>query len=368
MSAVAETTDTTTTSDDPFAGVAERLTTLLGAPERESATRDEEPASEGADDTGEQADTPQPEDAPDRDERGRFRPKEGAEAAETGDQAAESGEKRQEAAGESAETGAKAAKTGGPQTPEDWRAEAEKARRELASVRGNVDNAARQAAERARQEALAEAERDERQRITTLLNEYQQAGHDVSEARRQWQAQWDAQDREKREKQDHQRRAGLMLDEVEVRAGTRLNTLYEAGTKLLAEDTGVTHDQARAFWADPEERERFKRASYQADMAERMPGGGFNAQALNDYMGTVASALQREAGIRKEYEGQLAALRKEVATLQRQLNREEADTPALREPEAPARGAAPRRKAPETMDEARSELARRIGAGLVASE
>lgn len=340
MSAVAEPTTTTTsepTIDDLFAQAAEELTTRTSEPERASATPDDAPVSEPAAE-GEEASPETPTEAgPERDESGRFKPK--AEAETAGKEPANEAE-----------------------AEPDLRAQLATLQRQLESTRGNVDNAARQAAEKARQEALAEAEQQERQRITRLLNEYEQQGHDVGEARRQWQAQWQQQDQAKREQEDNTRRAGLLLSEVETEGQQKLLTLYQHGAKVLAEDTGLTVDEVRGLWAEPEERQRFLRASMQAHMATKLPGAGFNREALNDYMATKVAEGQRIAAIKQAHTAEVATLRKEIDKLTQQLNREEADSPALRGPETPARGGGPRRKEPTTLDEAHAELERRIGA------
>lgn len=343
MSAVAETVETTT-PDDPFAGIdLERLlTTPREEPADASPTPTPEPASE-PEATRDESETAPPErGARERDERGRFQPRDGAtpDATPEPDPPAEAR----------------------PDAPaDDPRAEAARLRRELAAVRGNVDNAARQAAEKARQEALAEAERQERARISRVLAEYEQQGHDVSAAREEWRKEWQRADEAKREQEDQRRRAGLMLSEVETDAQQKLLNLYHQGANVLAQDTGLPVEEVRTLWADPEERERFLRASMQAAMARRLPGAGFNAEALNDYMAAKVEQAKHLAGVRQAHSAEIAALRKEIDKLQQQLNRQEGDSPALR-PETPARGAGPRRKEPTTLEEAHAELERRLQA------
>jgi hypothetical protein len=323
------------TIDDLFAAAADELTTRTAEPERESATPAAAPASD-ADSSDEEASADTPATGPERDESGRFKPKEGEpEGQEPADKQAE------------------------PEAEPDLRAQLATLQRQLESTRGNVDNAARQAAEKARQEALAEAEQTERQRITRLLNEYEQQGHDVREARQQWQAQWAEQDRAKRDQEFHQQRATTILSEVEVEGQQKLLTLYQHGAQVLAEDTGLTVDEVRGLWAEPDERQRFLRASMQAHMATKLPGAGFNREALNDYMATKVAEGKRIASIKKASAAEVATLRKEIDKLTQQLNREEADSDALR-PETPSRGPAPRRKDPGTLDEAGAELARRF--------
>lgn len=225
------------------------------------------------------------------------------------------------------------------ETP-DWRVEAEKLQRQLASVRGQVANAAKQAREQ------AEREFQERQRaeVRQRLGELAQQGEDVTQLRSQYERQWADQDQEVRRREEQGQRASFMLEAADLDSRHKLLTLYQHGATVLAEDTGLPVDEVRAFWNDPEERLRFERAAKQAKMAETLPGAGFNAAALDDYMQTAVSALKQQAGIRKTYSEQLAARDKEIARLQQELNRLETDSPGLR-PEPPSRGAATRRRA-----------------------
>ena len=355
---VAEPTATTSepTIDDLFAAAADELTTRTSEPERASATPDDAPVSEpAADGEGASADTPQA--GPERDESGRFKPKEG-ESQEAGKEPAEAAKPAEQ--------------------PEDWRAVAEKAQRDLAAVRGNVDNAARQAAEKARQEeraqAQAQAKQSAREEVRAAIQEQinsgelsYEAGSAIYARKQQEWAQADQQEeRARREEADNTRRAGLMLSEVETDGQQKLLTLYQHGAQVLAEDTGLTVDEVRGLWAEPEERQRFLRASMQAHMAAKLPGAGFNREALNDYMATKVEEGRRIATIKKSHSAEVATLRKEIDRLTQQLNRQEADSDALR-PETPARGSGPRRKEPTTMEEAGQELTRRLAADMTRS-
>jgi hypothetical protein len=326
------------TIDDLFAAAADELTTRTAEPEADKPTPAAAPESD-APDSYEEASADTPATGPERDESGRFKPKEGEPEAG-----------KEPAADKQAEA------------EPDLRAQLATLQRQLESTRGNVDNAAKQAAEKARQEALAEAEQNERQRITRLLNEYEQQGHDVREARQQWKWQWEQEDQRKRDADFHQQRATTILSEVEVEGQQKLLTLYQHGAQVLAEDTGLTVDEVRGLWAEPDERQRFLRASMQAHMATKLPGAGFNREALNDYMATKVAEGQRIAAIKQAHSAEVKALRKELDKLTQQLNREEADGPALRGPETPARGGGPRRKEPATLDEAHAELERRLNA------
>lgn len=318
------------TIDDLFAAAGDELAARTAEPAPERTTPDDAPAPDEPT-RDEPADTTTS--GPERDESGRFKPK-GDEPAEDAPRPAQ----------------------GQQQAPQRELTAEERAallERQLASVRGNAERDQRMAAERARQEALAEAEKNERQRITNLLDEYQRAGHDVTQARQQWAQQWRQEDDQKREREDTTRRAGTLLSEVDVESGQRLLNLYHDGAQALAEDTGLSLAEIRAFWQEPEERERFKRASMQTAMAQRLPGAGFNAQALNDYMHTAKKALDQVAEVKKSYAGALAARDKEIARLTQQLNRLEApDAP----PETPARGGGTRRKEASTLDEAHAQL------------
>lgn len=322
--------------DDLFAAAADELTTRTSEPAPERATPEDAPASE-SETRDEPADTTP---SPERDESGRFKPKDGEPATD----APQPAQQQQQA----------------PQREPTAEERAALLERQLQSVRGNAERDARMAAEKARQDALAEAEQNERQRISNLLNEYQRAGHDVTEARQQWAKQWADEDQAKQAQAQHQQRAGLLMSEVETDGQQKMLTLYHHGTKVLAEDTGLTHEEARGLWAEADERQRFLRASFQAQMAEKIPGAGFNKMALDDYMQTKVAEGKRLAELKQGYTKQLAERDKEIARLTKLLNRDEADTEALRGPEAPARGSGPRRKEATTLDEAGAELERRV--------
>jgi len=349
MSAVAEpttvaepaaSTPTTTSVDDLFAQAGADLATRIATPERDTPAtpartpNEEAPAAEASD----TSDTPA-EDAG-RDDRGRFAP--------TAQRAPE--------AAPAAKEGEPAAKT---EAEPDYRALAEQAARELAAVRGNVQNAAKQAADKARSEAQQEAERNQRETIRRQLSEYEAAGHDVSQARQEWAKSWQAEDDAKRQEAQHGERAGLMLSRLQTDAEQKKLTLYHHGATVLAQDTGLTVDEVRDWWAEADERERLDRASMQAGLARDLPGAAANAEALNDYMATVVTGLHQVAKVKQQYAKQLADANKQIAKLTQELNREETDSPALR-PEQPARGGGGRKKDPETWDEAAVELNRRL--------
>jgi hypothetical protein len=324
--------------DDLFAAAADELTTRTTEPAADKPTPEEAPVSDDAG-SDEPADTT-PE-SRERDANGRFAPKEGEPKAE----AAPPEEKQAE--------------------PEpDLRQQLAILQRQLESTRGNVDNAARQAAEQARQEAERAAERRIRDDTKRELERQIQTGELTHEqATAIWSrknGEWAEADRQVQEQEHNQKRAGLLMSEVETDGQQKMLTLYHHGAQVMAQDTGLSVEEVRGLWADQEERQRFLRASFQAQMAEKIPGAGFNKAALEDYMATMVGVGKTVAALKQGHKSELAARDKEIARLTKLLNREEADTDALREPEPPARGSGPRRKAPETLEEAGAELAQRL--------
>lgn len=328
MSAVLD-RDTEITTADPFDSLSlDLLTTPDDAPVPARATREAAPVSD-LEDAEAGSDTPQ------RDASGRFAGREGSHAAEGADDTAP----QPEAAPEP-DTKPE------PSEAETLKAQLERMARELETQRGQVDNAAKQAAEKARREERAAAETRTRESIRTELQRQIDAGEISFEQGKaifdRKQGEWAQEDRQQQETEHHTRSAGLLLSEVETESRQMGIKLAQRGFAVLAEDTGLAVEHVADFWRDTDEQLRFERAAMQAQMARKLPGAGFNAAALDDYMATAVANLTREAAVRKELGGTIAELRKENARLQQELNREEADSPAHR-PERPTRGGGARR-------------------------
>lgn len=213
----------------------------------------------------------------------------------------------------------------------------QRAEREAATLRGQVDNAAKQAAARARQEALAEAEQTSRQRTMQRLNELAASGQYTQESiaaeRQRYLDEWGAEDRAKQEGQFHTQRAATMLETADVEMQRKEVALHRNAIPLIAEDFGLPVESVAAVWADEGERDRFRRAIGQTWMAQKVPGVGHNSAAAEDYLKTAATFFQREANIRQQHAEAIKAKDAQIADLTLQLNRDNA-------PDAPLEQAA----------------------------
>lgn len=235
----------------------------------------------------------------------------------------------------------------------------EEALRVLDTMRGQVGNAAQQAAAnaaaQAREAALAEAAKNRREEIRQDLQAMVDSGEMTLEAAnaslQRQQSKWAQEDRQQQETQLAHREFGVSMQGFHATAQNALVHLHEEGAAQLAADTGLTVDQVREYWAEPEERERFQRAVLHHQLAEQFPGSGFNATALEDYLQAKVGTMAREAGIHRTYATQLAAKDQEIADLRVQLNRADAGDTAIGRGDAAPRGAGRSRQAPETIDQ-----------------
>lgn len=324
----------TPTSDDLFAKAGEQLAALHDAPERDDpAAPDAQPEQDAPRDEQATDDATQP--ARERDETGRFRPKQ-----------------------PDAQPEQRPADQQQP-TPDDYRARSEYLERQLASVRGNVDNAARQAREQAQQEATAQARQMARQAITDELNAQLVNGELSQEqavaAYQRQQQKWQHEDSQVQHQELSQRETGVRITNVRTAGDQALVALYNQGAPRMAQDFGLDENEVRAVWEPEDERQRFQRAVYQTRMAQEFPGLPFNAAAAEDYLATTATHLRALKGVHDRYRGEVDALKKENEQLRMHLNRDEAGG-GLPQP-ASVRDA-PRRKAAETLEEAGDMLQR----------
>lgn len=324
---------------DPFASLsAADFATLASEPERESAT----PADAPAPSTDETAATPA---TRGRDEQGRFAGKAEPVEATTDDTPNDA-----PAPTEAATT------TPEPVAPVvDWEAEARKLQRDLAAQRGQVDNAAKQAAERARQEVAqqtaAQAQQTARDAITAQLNQMLVSGElsqdQAVAAYQRNQQQWAQEDQQAAQSQLMQRETGVKLTTVETAGSQALVALYHQGAARMAEDFNLPVDEVRAVWNDEGERQRFQRAVWQSKMADEFPGLPFNKSAAEDYLASKAQDFQQRRTLHDTYQTQLKAKDAEIERLRVLVNRDEAGE-GVPAPQSVRRAA---RNAPATPDE-----------------
>lgn len=296
------------------------------------------PAAEARDiETPAPATTPTARDEPPpagRDEQGRFRPK--VDAAPPEDAAPE-------------EPATPEATAPPAETPAATAPPARDYERELATLRGQVTNAAQQAADKARADTLAEAQRAARTSIVATLQEMVNSGEVTFEqaqaAHQRHREQWATEDQAARERTLTQREADARMGALSGTVQEATAALWSRATPLMAQEHGLPVEDVRALWDDEAERHRFQRAILQQQMATQYPQGGFNAQAAEDYLETTSTALRRIAAVKRDTATQLAAKDREIADLRLQLNRADAeDNPATR-PEAHTRGGARSRAA-----------------------
>jgi len=233
---------------------------------------------------------------------------------------------------------------------------AEDPQRVIAALRGQIDNAAKQAAAQARQEAEAQARTSARETLKSELEGMIASGELSSEqANAIWakkQEGWAAEDRQVQETAFAHREASVELRGIHTEAQNSLNHLYHNAAVEMAKDTGLTVEQVREYWDDDTERERFQRAVMHHKLAERFPGSGFNASALEDYLEGKVAVMSREATIHRTYTTKLAAKDKEIEDLKVQLNREAASNDGItRRDAAPRGGGGGRTTAPERMED-----------------
>lgn len=244
-----------------------------------------------------------------------------------------------------------------PATPEPATQPAtEDPQRVIAALRGQIKNAATQAAAQARQEAEAAARTSARETLKGELEGMIASGELSSEqANAIWakkQEGWAAEDRQVQETAFAHREASVELRGIHTEAQNSLNHLYHNAAVAMAADTGLTVEQVREYWDDEPERERFQRAVMHHKLAERFPGSGFNASALEDYLEGKVAVMSREATIHRTYTTQLAAKDREIEDLRVQLNREAASNDGItRRDAAPRGGGGDRTKAPERMED-----------------
>lgn len=341
-----------TTAPETMADVTSEglLATLRGAPAGETPTRDAEPVQEKA--PADRAPDLAADGSRQRDDRGRFAPRRSpldalVEGSATTPTAAEAGQPATPAQGQAAPAAAPAAQPA-PQAPAPSPAQTElqarlnEAERLNQALRGQVNNAARQAEERGKAAARQHYRDEVRQEYQALVSSGEATPDQVRQALGQKEEEWARADEQVQRRALGQERVELTLADQEGAVREKTFALYHTAAPLLARDHGLDTEHVRAVWADDGERERFQRATHQAEAARNFPRGGFNAAGLEDYLATVDHFLGREAQLHKAYQAELATARKAA-------NRQDADASGVFRAPASGRGGAPVPKAPETL-------------------
>lgn len=239
-----------------------------------------------------------------------------------------------------------------PATPapptRDYDKELADAQRREQTLRAQVENAAKQAEEKGRREALSQATQTARQAVRDELQAAVNRGDlslDAAQVRfAEKQQEWAREDLAQREQGLSQREAEAQMQALGGTVQEATSALYHRAAPLLAQDHGLTVEEVRSYWDGEEERQRFQRAVLQTQMAQKFPQSGFNASAVEDYLNTTSTAMQQIAKVKQSSTAQLAAKDAEIARLTLLLNRADAaDHPTATSSERPSRGgAAPR--------------------------
>lgn len=235
-----------------------------------------------------------------------------------------------------------------PAPARDYEKELADAQRREQTLRAQVENAARQAEEKGKREALAQAAQSARLAVRNELQEAVNRGDlslDAAQLRlSEKQQEWAREDLAQREAGLTQREAEAQMAALGGTVQEATSALYHRAAPLLAQDHGLSVEEVRAYWDGEEERQRFQRAVLQTQMAQKFPQAGFNVSAVEDYLNTTSTAMQQIAKVKQASAATLAAKDAEIARLTLLLNRAESgDNAALTTTERPSRGgAAPR--------------------------
>lgn len=338
------------------------LATLRAQPAGETPTPDAPPAEAPAATKrpDPEPDAP-PSRAPDRDEHGRFLPRGDAPPPSQ----PEAGAPPVEAAPAEAAPAAAATPAPAPAAapPDDWAARLAELERVNQSLRGQVDNASRQAEERGRAAARQHYRDEVRREYQAMVANGEATPQQVQAALAVKEEEWGKQDFQVQQRQFGQQRVDLALQAQQTTVDQSTIALYHTAAPQLAQDHGLHVEQVRAVWADEGERRRFQRAAHQTEAAKKFPQAGFNAAALEDYLETADHFLARERALGDGYAAQVRAKDAEIARLTKELNRAEAADTGLTGSDSRTRGGPPQRPARQhvadiTTDDFRAALAR----------